>query len=155
MGIQVFKGAANQRARLVGERNKLLARISRQNAAVQELEAKIAAFNIVLRQQGVDIDPDDFKPVAPSSRLGYFRYGQISALSLDALRAATRPLSTIEILEYVVRTAEVSFKSPHDRYRTRCYLDNRLGVYAKSGIVKRVRPSSARHDDVSYWLLKR
>lgn len=155
MGIQVFKGAAFQRARLVGQRRKLLARIDRTQAAVAELDAKIAAFNLVLREQGVDIDPDYFKPVTPTPRRGYFQHGQISSLLLDTLRRATRPLSTVELLAEVCAAAGVVFKSPQDRYRARRYLDSRLGVYARRGVVTRIRGVDAKHDDVSHWKLAR
>ena len=153
MGIQVFKGAAKQRARLVGQRNQLIERSAANAARVAELETQIRAYNLVLRSQDIDIDPDDFRPAVPHEHSRNFKHGQRIALCLDALRAAKRPLSTLEIFDYVVAHVGLRFTSPAARRAARRGVNSQLWLYAQRGIVARVTDPKARHDDVAYWTL--
>lgn len=151
MGIQVFKGVAQQRARLIGQRNQLLLRAARDAARVEVLEAKIRAYNIVLQAQGIDIDPDDYKPVVPHVRRRMFAHGQLSGLCLAALRTNGRPMSTCEVLNYVVREAGICFTHPRERNEVRRGIKNQLRVYARRGVVLRVGRVGPRHDDEALW----
>jgi hypothetical protein len=153
MGIQVFKQVAQQRARMAGERNKLLARSARDAARIAELEEHIKAFNVVLRSQGVDIDPDDFKPVVPHPAKNLYRKGQRTRLCLSALRLAKEPLTANQVLAYVIEHAPLRFTHPHQRYEARRGVKNQLGVLARKGMVVRVGQVGPRHDDEALWRL--
>jgi hypothetical protein len=50
MGIQLFQGAARQRARLVGEIQRLERRVEADQVRLGELRRKVAAFDEVLRE---------------------------------------------------------------------------------------------------------
>ncbi|MFL9906833.1 hypothetical protein [Paraburkholderia sp. RL17-337-BIB-A] len=65
MGIQVFKGITQQRARILGQIRELEEQARAADAKVAELQRQVAAFDEVLRAQGVDIDPDEYMPVPP------------------------------------------------------------------------------------------
>lgn len=57
-GIQVFKGLAQQRSRLLGRVKRLEGRVEAGEAKIDALLRTVAALDNVLREQGVDIDPD-------------------------------------------------------------------------------------------------
>lgn len=159
MGIQVFTQVATQRARLLAARNRLLKKCAKLEATlaahrgeIAELEAQVTAFNIVLAQQGVDIDPDSYTAAAPTPRpYTYFTHGQQTALALDALRTAKRPLSTPAIVEYMVAAADVRWKAPNHRAMVRAGLKRMLGALAARGTVVRVHLPGERPGDVAFW----
>lgn len=153
MGIQVFKGVAQQRSRLLGQIKRLQGRMQTDQTKLEELWRKVAAFDEVLREQGIDIDPDIYAPVKPTPRLAYFAQGELLGLCLDALRLRKGPLTTLELLDYAVTQAGVRWRSPEDRNRTRRYLKNAMGVQTKRGVVVRVGTTGLRHDDMAIWAL--
>jgi hypothetical protein len=153
MGIQVFRGVAQQRSRLLGQVKRLEGRIETDKAKIEELLRKVAAFDEVLREQGVDIDPDQYAPVKPTPRRAYFAHGELLGLCLDALRIRQLPLTTVELLDYAVAQAGIQWRTPDDRYKTRRYVKNAMGVQARKGIVIRVGTTGSGSDDVAIWAL--
>jgi hypothetical protein len=153
MGIQVFKQVAQQRSRLLGQLKRLEGRIEADTAKVEALRNKVAAFDEVLREQGVDIDPDLYGPQKPTPRRAYFAHGELLGLCLDALRIRRTPLTTVELLEYAVAQAGIRWRTPEDRYQTRRYIKNAMGVQARKGIVVRVGTTGMGHDDLAVWAL--
>lgn len=153
MGIQVFKGVAQQRSRLLGQIERLKGRMQADQTKLEELWRKVAAFDEVLREQGIDIDPNLYAPVKPTPRRAYFAHGELLGLCLDALRTRKCPLTTLELLDYAVAQAGIRWKTAEDRYRTRRYLKNAMGLQTKRGIVVRVGTTGLRHDDTAIWAL--
>ncbi|MCT7346500.1 hypothetical protein N4S61_10780 [Burkholderia pseudomallei] len=153
MGIQVFKGLAQQRSRLLGQVKRLEGRIEADKAKIETLLRKVAAFDEVLREQGVDIDPDQYAPRKPTPRRAYFAHGELLGLCLDALRISGSPLTTLELLDYVVQQASIRWRTREDRYETRRSIKNAMGVQARKGIVVRVGTTGMNHDDIAVWAL--
>ncbi|MGA3983693.1 hypothetical protein ACI2VH_05980 [Ralstonia nicotianae] len=153
MGIQVFKGVAQQRARLLGQIKRLDERMRADQAKRDELQRKVAAFDEVLREQGIDIDPDMYAPVKPTPRRTYFAHGELLGLCFDAMRLRKCPVTTPELLDYVVAQTGVRWKTPEDRYETRRSIKNAMRVQAKKGLVVRVGSTGLRHDDIAIWAL--
>ena len=154
MGIQAFKSVARQRARLVGRLIKLEQRILADSATVPELRAKIHSYDDVLRSQGIDVDPDLYAPpVTPTPKRMYFAYGEMTALCLAALRTAGRPLTTVELLDALVRAKSIVWRRTEDRNDTRRSIKNAMAIQAKRGVVVRVGTVGTAHDDLALWAL--
>jgi hypothetical protein len=153
VGIQVFKGAARQRARLLGEIEKLETQRDSVDQQIAELQRRVAAFDEVLKAQEVDIDPNTFEPVKPTPRRAYFKHGELLGLCFDALRTHGRPLSTVDILDYAVRRAEIVWRADDDRYEVRRSIKNALGVQAKKGLVAKVGQIGRVSDGIAVWAL--
>lgn len=155
VGIQVFKGVARQRSRLLGQIERLKDRMQADQTKLEELWRKVVAFDEVLREQGVDIDPDLYAPVKPTPRRAYFAHGELLGLCLDALRLKQCPLTTLELLDYAVTQASIRWRTPEDRYKTRRYIKNAMGVQAKKGLVVRVGLAGPSRTDTAVWALPR
>ena len=154
MGIQTFKSVARQRARLVGEAQKLDRRISSDHARLAELVAQIRAFDEVLRAQGVDVDPDIYAPaVAPTPKKKYFAQGELVGLCLDALRTQRRPITTVGLLELVTHAKGVRWRSLDDINTVRRGIKNAMRMQVKRGRVIRVGTVGDAHDDQALWAL--
>ena len=154
MGIQLFKGAARQRARLLGEIQKLERQRGAVDRQISELQRRVAAFDEVLKAQDVDIEPDDYAPpVKPTPRRVYFKHGELLGFCLDALRIAQCPLSTVDILDSIVCQGQIAWRTPEDRYEVRRSIKNALGVQAKKGLVVKVGQIGRANDGVAIWAL--
>lgn len=162
MGVQLFKTAAMQRAYLVGHLNRLrtatqkkVAEMKAIEAQIELLKAKIAAYNVVLAEQGIEIAPEDlYRPLRQSPKRGFFKHGELSSLILEALRQAQAPLSTLEIFAYAVERQGVTFQSLIDRSETRRTVKNQLRVYAHKGLVVRLNEERVQGTRVpSFWAL--
>ncbi len=154
MGVQIFQGAGRQRARLMGELNRLKKQIETAHARIEELEVMIVAYDTVLKAQQVDANPDDlYPPRAPSSKRGYFAYAEFSKLILRALREARAPLSTSEIFTYMLRESAVIFHSARDRTEFRKKVNDRLSVYRNKGVVVKVFEAETKGAQPSIWSL--
>ena len=146
MGIQLFKGAARQRARLLGEIQKLERQRGAVDRQISELQRRVAAFDEVLKAQ-------DAPPVKPTPRRAYFKHGELLGFCLDALRIAQCPLSTVDILDSIVCQGQIAWRTPEDRYEVRRSIKNALGVQAKKGLVVKVGQIGRANDGVAIWAL--
>jgi len=153
MGIQVFQGAARQRARLIARVRQLESKIEAANNEINELKERIGAYDAVLKEQSINIDPEEYLGHVPAPRRGYFRHGMLASLCLEALRAARGPVSTPKLLSYAAEKADVSFKSALDRAKSLDSVKNQMGVYARKGMVVRVEQPNRKPGDVRYWAL--
>jgi hypothetical protein len=154
MGIQAFRSVAKQRARLVGQLKKLEQRILDDSAEVRELAAKIHSYDDVLRAQGIDVDPDIYAPaVVPTTRRKYFAQGELTALCLATLRTEGRALTTVTLLDALVRAKNINWRSTEDRNETRRSVKNAMRAQAKQGVVVRVGTVCDAHDALALWAL--
>jgi len=153
MGIQVFQGAARQRARLIARVRQLESKIEIANNEINELRDRIGAYDAVLKEQNINIDPEEYLGHVPAPRRGYFRHGMLASLCLEALFTARGPVSTPQLLRYAADKAGVSFASALDRAKSLDSVKNQMGTYARKGIVVRVEQSHRTPGDVRYWAL--
>lgn len=173
MGIALWKMASKQRARLKGEIRKLepniakleshLAKlkreletleseIERKKSTLEQAMLRLSAYEQVLLAQGVDIEPDDYyKPVAPSQPGMMAQHGGLAGGVLQALREACKPMSTIEIADYVVALGAV--KRPFNPTLLVRRTKEALLLRAKRGQVVKVCYHGPANNGYNVWAL--
>lgn len=154
MGIQGFKIIARQRARLVGELQAIEKNILKEQGRLLDIQAKIAAFDEVLRAQNVDVDPDLYAPpVSPTPRLYYFGHGELIGSCLDLLRTQRRPLTPVQMLNAIVEMKQPKWRSADDPQKIRQSIKSQMKAYMKRGIVVRVGNAGRGENTDGIWAL--
>jgi hypothetical protein len=85
-----------KRAEISGHIHDLEKRIARQRANLGNLDATIRLFS-------PGTNPDAIPPKRPYRRTRYFAHNELSRLTQDVLRTASRPLTSAEIAGAVMR----------------------------------------------------
>ena len=155
MGIQAATGVAKRLSRIEGELLHLKTRVNRDTARIAELEAKLAAYRVVLPDIAEAMVPPEFAPVRPSVKRGLFRHGQLVRLCLEALRTAQGQLSTVEMLNYAADQAGVTFSSQKEREHYRRMVKERMCSYEKKGLVVRAAKRVPGAQRGGVWRLAR
>ena len=111
--------------------------------------AKIHSYDDVLRAQGIDVDPDIYALAAtPTTRRKYFAHGELTTLCLATLRTEGRALTTVTLLDALVRAKNISWRSTEDRNETRRSVKNAMRVQAKQGGGVRVGTVGDAYDEL-------
>lgn len=154
MGIQGFKIIARQRARLVGKMLAIEKNISAEQLELASLRAKIAAFDEVLGEQGIDIDADTYaQAVQPTPRLYYFEHGELTNVCLSLLRTQGRPLTTVQMFEGLLILKKPVWRHLDDPRKVRQAIKTLMKRCAKRGLVVRVGEVGDAHNDAGIWAL--
>jgi hypothetical protein len=85
-----------KRAEISGHIHDLEKRIARQRANLANLDATIRLFS-------PGTNPDAIPPKRPYRRTRYFAHNELSRLTQDVLRTASRPLASTEIAAAVIQ----------------------------------------------------
>lgn len=154
MGIQGFKIIARQRARMVGKMLAIEKNIIAEQLELASLRARIAAFDEVLGEQGIDIDADLYAPpVVPTPRLYYFEHGELTSRCLNLLRSQCRPLTPVQILNALVAMKKLTWRDIDDPQKLRRGITNTMRIAAKRGLVIRVGNTSTKGNADGIWAL--
>lgn len=154
MGIQGFKIIARQRARLVGRMLAIEKNAAAEQVELVSLRAKIAAFDEVLGEQGVDIDADIYAPPrAPTPRLYYFAHGELTSRCLSLLRSQRRPLTPVQILNAIVAMTKPTWRHIDDPQKLQRTIKNTMKVVAKRGLIIRIGNASVHQNSDGIWAL--
>ncbi|MGZ8338603.1 MAG: hypothetical protein ACXWU9_03405 [Telluria sp.] len=154
MGIQGFKIIARQRARLVGKMLAIEKNIIAEQSQLCALRAKIAAFDEVLREQGIDIDADAYAPaIKPTPRLHYFGHGELTVTCLNFLRTQRRPLTPVQLFEGLLVLKKPVWRNLDDPRKVRQSIKNLMKACGKRGLVVRVGNAGNAQNDPGIWAL--
>ncbi len=119
-----------RRAEIAGEITSLEERLRYLRQAVEHVDGALALFD-------PDGNPALIKPKKPYHRVKLFGAGKLNRLILDALREATGPLSTAEVVERLcagLSYGEMAAKGMRPRIRSNLhYLWKVRGLVVKEG----------------------
>jgi hypothetical protein len=142
--VHVISALRLKRAEISGHIHDLEKRIARQPANLANLDATIKFFS-------PGTNPDAIPPKRAYRRTRYFAHNELSRLTQDALRTASRPLTSAEIAAAVMQAKGMS---PGDAAfmelvatRTLTVLRRlvKRGTVAKSGTSRNAQWALARH----------
>ena len=96
----VIGALRNKRAELAGMLRQLEQQLVQQRANLAHVDATMRLFD-------PDIRPKDIRPKQPRTRNAWFRPGECLRLIYDELREATRPVTTRELAERIMRVKAI------------------------------------------------
>lgn len=143
MGIQAANAAAIKISRLEGRLLRLRKEAAKCHAEIAHIEAKLAAFRVVLPELADGEDVPEFPPRVPSKPKddGSMMYGERSRTILDFLRRKDGvPASTVDILNYIIDTKGLPLSNLAERDQLRRRIKERFGALRKRGLLERPEP---------------
>jgi hypothetical protein len=106
--LHVIGALRNKRAELAGMLRQLEQQLGQQRANLAHLDATMRLFD-------PDIRPKDVRPKQQRARNVWFRPGECLRLIYDELREATRPMTTRELTERIMRVKAIPAADDHRR----------------------------------------
>ena len=140
MGVQAAKGAAIKISRLEDRLLKLRKMVSQHQAEMADIEAKLAAFRVVVPVLADGEEVAVYPPRAPSRpKRNSFSCGEQSRLVLKYLRdLGGLPATTVEITNWTLDAKGVTACSMAERSQYRSNVKTRLYKYAAQGLVEQL-----------------
>jgi hypothetical protein len=127
-----ISGLRRKRAMLMGE-------IEQGERELAKLREQLAAVDATLRLFHPDADPEHITPIRPFNiRNIWFRRGEQTRLTLEALREAGKPLPLPSIAEYVMRAKGMPPEDKEVWVRGRDHVRIALQRLAERGQVRKI-----------------
>lgn len=123
---------------LVAKRAELTGRIENFQSQIRQLSMDVDHLDATLQLFDPDYDVLGIKPKGIRSSNPWFSKGEISRLSLDALRTASAPLSTCDIADVLIARKGIVIEGTKERDRLIKSLLWSLQQLRKRGTVKMV-----------------
>ncbi len=136
MGIQVHRTLVNQRAHALGALRRSI-REAADAETIAKQECLVAAFDLVLEAQGLDIEYDRNHAVEPRPKKQFFPKGAYRRDTLNILRRAQRPMRITEILDALCEMHSVTLDAK-DRAHAAIKLAQGNWCLMQEGFVVRV-----------------
>jgi len=152
MGIQVHRTLVKQRAHALGA----LRRSVRKGAdadVIAKLQLLVDAFDLVLAEQGLDIEYDRDHAIEPRPKKQFFPKGAYRRDTLNILRRAQRPMRISEILDALCEMHFVSL-SATDRSHAAIKLAQGNWQLMQQGFVVRVDKEADHRSANCRYVLK-
>lgn len=152
MGIQVHTTLVKQRAYALGQFRKL----ARTGATTDELEKQnrlVEAYDLVIANQGIDVEYDRDFSVEPRPRRHRFPRGAYTRDVLTILRRQQRPMSVAALLDSLCEMHNVTL-SPEDRAHAAIKLAQGNWTLIQKGFVVRVDKAADHRSAACLYSLK-
>lgn len=120
---------------LIAKRAEIAGHIINLEKKASRWRARLASIDDAIKIFSPETDPEAIQPKRQYRNSRYFARGEFAKLCLDALRVATEPHTTAQILASVLRAKRLPDNSPSLTEKTLAYLRTQQasGLVAKTG----------------------
>ncbi|MDD5300896.1 MAG: hypothetical protein PHD65_10425 [Gallionella sp.] len=138
---------------LVAKRAELTGRIEHFQSQIRQISMDVDHLDATLQLFDSDYDLLSIKPKGIRSSNPWFAKGEISRLTLDALRTATAPLSTCDIADVLIARKSIITEGTKERDRLIKSLLWALQQMRKREVVKMVGKIKGAGGGPMLWML--
>lgn len=120
---------------LIAKRAEIAGHVEHLEKKASRWRARLASIDDAIRIFSPETDPEAIQPKRRYRSSRYFSPGEFARLCLDALRTATEPQTTAQILASVLRAKRIPDGSPSLTEKTLAYLRTKQasGLVVKTG----------------------
>lgn len=120
---------------LMAKRAEIAGHIAHLEKKSSRWRSRLASIDDAIRIFSPETDPEAIEPKRQYRASRYFRRGEFARLCLDALRVATEPQTTAQILASVLKAKHLPDGSPSLTEKTLAYLRSKQadGLVIKTG----------------------
>lgn len=126
---------------LIAKRAEIAGHVEHLEKKASRWRARLASIDDAIRIFSPETDPEAIDPKRRYRRSRYFSPGEFARLCLDALRQATEPQTTAQILASVLAAKGIPEASNSLTEKTLAYLrgKRKTGIVTKSGTTQNVK----------------